>query len=186
MNQLRQHQKTAISRIRHQLRNVTGMCFCTSFFFVSACTDNHPVKDSIAIATEKLDPKKIVPLYTPNSAIGQGQLNALHNFISKKWQLIAINNAPTPHPVVIDLTRFQEGLGQAITDCGIIYFQLDTTEVLAGALSIIKIERTLSDCSHTTQDDIMRILGDLYGFSHKGDTLTLLSLKDELKLTPIQ
>lgn len=187
MNHPITQQKRAIFFTK-QIRGVVGACVCTPLLFVGiACSDEH-IKEPATIANESqhASQKPTVPLYTPNSAIGQGQLNALQKYISKKWRLTAINNIPISYPVVIDLTRFQDGLGQAITNCGVIHFELDTTAALSGGLSIVQIERKLTDCSDSTEDDIMRILGDLYGFTHHDNILTLMSLKDELKLIPAQ
>lgn len=177
-----------------RMRGVTELCICTPFFLATACGDHqaanktHATTDDSAQVAPQKEPSSLkppTPLYTPNRAVGQGQLNALENYMSRRWQIHHINNTPPSHPVIIDLTAFGSSKGQAITDCGTIYFQLDTTAVLSGGLSIVNIERQLNDCPHTTEDDIMRILGDLYGFAHQDDTLTLLSLKDEITLTPI-
>lgn len=192
MNRLPLSQKVFLYA-KARMRGVTEICICTPFFLATACSDNqvadkaHATKDDsaqIASQPEQIGLKPLTPLYTPNRAVGQGQLNALENYMSKRWQVNRINDTPPAHPVTIDLTTFGSGDGQAITDCGTIYFKLDTAAVLSGGLSIVNIERQLSDCPHTTEDDVMRILGDLYGFTHQDDTLTLLSLKDEITLTP--
>lgn len=179
--------------IKTQMRGVTNVCICTPFFLVAACTDGsftqlaHDTVDEAAqittSQTQDTTPKS-TPLYTPNRAVGQGQLNALENFMSKKWQITTINKTPLNHHASIDLTDFHNGNGQANTDCGTIYFKLDTSSAVSGTLSIVNIERQLNDCPHTTEDDIMRVLGDLYGFTRKDNTLTLLSLKDEITLIP--
>lgn len=182
MNPLKFRQSKTILYFKNQIHGVAGLCVCMPFLFASAaCTDGQITKEP-----DEHNQNQIAPLYTPNSAIGQGQLNALHDFISRKWQLSTINGETTKHPAIIDLSGFASGLGEASTDCGTIYFKLDTSGALLGTLATTHIERTLGDCSHDTEDKLMRILSDLYGFNHAGDVLTLHSLKDELKLIPAQ
>ena len=125
------------------------------------------------------------PLYKPNDAIGKGQMTALTAFFGKQWQLVAINGRASRHMIVVDLRHFGDGYGYAKTECGAIYFRLDTRAVLAGELSVSHIEREITDCPYGIDDDVMRILGDLYGYQRQGDTLYFISLKDKITLTPI-
>lgn len=151
---------------------------------VSADLYNEPSEHLRSLAPDKPQ-NAFHPLYKPNDAIDKGQMTALATFFGRQWQLTAINDRASRNMIVIDLRHFGDGYGYAKTECGAIYFRLDTRAVLTGELSVSHIEREITDCPYGIDDDIMRILGDLYSYQRRGDTLHFISLKDKITLIPI-
>lgn len=152
---------------------------------VTSCADTQNTKQMYAVHQSSANLTPLPSLSDPSQAVIKGQQNALLHFMARKWQLKSINHIPTAQDVVIDLTNFAHATGQAHTDCDEIVFEFDASKVLSGKLSVLSLERKLHDCTHNMGDDLMRILGDLHSFSHQGDVLTLISLKDTMELVAI-
>lgn len=155
---------------------------------LTGCMDGQntqsPTQTRALQQTENTTFKPFATIYDPNHGISEGQKNALIHFIAKRWQVKSINHIPVAHDIIIDLSEFASNKGYAYTDCDKIFFELDTSKIMAGGLSVTNIERNMDNCSHNTGDDVMRLFGDLHSFYHQNGALTLLSLKDKIELMP--
>lgn len=123
-------------------------------------------------------------------SLGIGRESAIFNYLAKDWQIVQINNIPTPNSVILNLKNIENGTGELSigTHCPPIYIQFDTSELAKGIISTTHIERELNDCSDTFEDRLMSTLADLTYIEKRPvdttDTLILSAYQDKILLTP--
>lgn len=116
-----------------------------------------------------------------NKAIIAGQNYAVMSFLSKKWQLYAINDKPVGQNVVLDFTNIKDGAVKVDTDCQSIPLLFDVSK-LPSALVVNGIHREIKPCSDAFEDNLMSIMADVSRFERQDDSLKLVSYQDNLLL----
>lgn len=157
---------------RHLLRS--GLCLIVAL--IVGCDDALP-KNTVSTT----------PL-SANQPLGFGRSNAIYGYLAKSWQITHINNIPTPHPAILNLTQIEQGKGSLRINqhCKPILIEFDIKLLEKGVLSTKAIERELDDCSDAFEDRLMSAISDMSHIQKKpnSDEIVLSGFQDVLLLTP--
>lgn len=125
------------------------------------------------------------PLFgAPRAAVTMGRTKATKRFITRKWQVVSINNKPISQVLIFDLSDFAVSRGEFYDGCERILVDLKTQDVASERLLVDNSTRQTGDCNSELIDNIMWMLSDVYAFEREGDALLIVAVQDVLRLIP--
>ncbi len=168
----------------HLTKTVALVAVLTSLLTLTGCDDT-----DLSSPPLKLDNTDTFTPLSPNTSLNYGRESAIFHHLSQTWKLSEINHIPVEGNVILDFTKIDQGkaLVWLSKKCQPISVQFDTSNISRGELSIINIQRQLTDCSTQTEDDLMMILADtryLERDTLAQNKLVLGSYQDTLTLIP--
>ncbi|MDO4442005.1 MAG: hypothetical protein Q4B81_07460 [Moraxella sp.] len=125
------------------------------------------------------------PLFgAPRAVVTMGRTKATKRFITRKWQVVSINNRPVRQVLFLDLRDFAVSRGEFYDGCERILVDLKTRDIASEKLLVDNSTRQTGDCNSELIDDIMWMLSDVYAFEREGDELLIVAVQDTLRLIP--
>lgn len=161
--------------------------FALLCFGLSACHNNTHQANNPPAQAEQAKPRHNLSLAATNS-LGIGRSSAIFGYLTKKWQIVQLNNIPTKEQAILDLTQIEKGVATLSlgTHCQPLLIDFNISQLEQGIISTRQIEREIDDCSDDYEDRLMSIFSDLTHIykSPVQDELVLVSYQDKILLTP--
>lgn len=130
-------------------------------------------------------------LLSPSHSLTYGHESALYRYLSKRWQVAAINEMPVQQGVILDFNKIADKqasltVGQG---CQPIEMKFEIVNATTGAVGVSEIRRELSQCSDGFEDDLMSALADVIYLEYATEQyneehIVLISYQDKILLTP--
>ena len=140
--------------------------------------------------TDKAEQQTPAGLLSPSNSLNYGHESALYRYMSKRWQVAAINDLPVQQGVILDFNKIADKqasltVGQG---CQPIVMKFEVLNATTGAVGVSEIHRELSQCSDGFEDDLMSALADVIYLEYATEQyneehIVLISYQDKILLT---
>lgn len=153
---------------------------------VSSCTERpHAEPVFVSLGERSLTVGSQQMPNTHINAVSVGRITAVKYFVSRQWRIVAIDDESVSDKVVVDLSRFSDGVGRLFNGCESVDVHFRSTDIVHNRLTVLDSRRDDTACDSPVIERIMWLLGDVYGYERIGKNLAIIAPDHRILLEPI-